>query len=495
MNPPAPHDVVSAEHAELWRPQFHFTPERNWMNDPNGLVYVDGEYHLFYQYNPFGDTWGHMSWGHAVSPDLVHWEHLPPALAEEDGVMIFSGCAVVDWENTSGFGRAGMPPMVAVYTGHHTERPLQNQCLAFSKDRGRTWTKHPGNPVLDTGERHFRDPKVFWHEPDRRWVMAVALPDERKIQFYGSRNLREWTHLSDFGPAGSTTGIWECPDMFPLPVDGDSRWVLVVSVATGAPAGGSGTQYFVGRFDGTRFTPDEPDAPPLWADYGRDFYAATSWSGIPAADGRRVLLGWMSNWDYARDVPTSPWRGAMTVPRFLSLVRTPDGLRLTQQPVAELRGLRLAVHRQARLTAEDASAWLAEIALPHGLAEIAVDLAPGTARRFGLRLRHGDSGETAVVFDLAAMEMAVDRSRSGESGFAPEFAGIHSAPVRLIDGRLSLVVLCDTSSLEVFVNGGETVITDLVLPRDSRLTFEIFADSPDFEVESVELWEMESARR
>src|SRR5688572_15851638 len=249
---------------ERWRPQFHFTPATNWMNDPNGMVFYDGEYHLFYQFNPFGDKWGHMSWGHAVSCDLVRWEHLPIALLEEDGVMIFSGSAVVDWKNTSGFGKNGKPPLIAIYTGHSTKKPLQNQHIAYSNDPGRTWTKFSGNPVLDIGEKDFRDPKVFWHEPAQRWVMVVAWPVQRKARFYSSPDLKHRTHLSDFGPAGSTTGIWECPDLFPLRVEKNNianrksqirneRWALIVNVGSGAPAGGSGCQYFVGEFDGNQF--------------------------------------------------------------------------------------------------------------------------------------------------------------------------------------------------------------------------------------------------
>jgi sucrose-6-phosphate hydrolase SacC (GH32 family) len=234
---------------EPWRPQFHFTPAKNWTNDPNGMVFYDGEYHLFYQYNPLGDKWGHMSWGHAVSRDLVRWEHLPVALREGDDVMIFSGSAVVDWNNTSGFGKDGKPPLVAIYTGHYTKKPLQNHHIAFSTDRGRTWTKFQGNPVLGIGDRDFRDPKVFWHDATKRWVMAVAWPTKRKVRFYASPDFQRWTHLSDFGPAGATAGIWECPDLFPVDLEkqkGTRKWVLVVNVGSGAPAGGSGCQYFVG---------------------------------------------------------------------------------------------------------------------------------------------------------------------------------------------------------------------------------------------------------
>ena len=296
---------------EPFRPQYHFTPEKNWMNDPNGMVFYEGEYHLFYQYNPAGDKWGHMSWGHAVSPDMVHWTHLPLALAEADNVMIFSGSAVVDWKNSSGFGKDGRPPLVAVYTGFRTTDRVQFQCIAYSNDKGRTWTKYSGNPVIDINSMDFRDPKVQWHDATRRWIMTVSLSAEHKVRFYGSDNLKAWTLLSEFGPAGATGGVWECPDLFELPLPGtnDKRWVLVVNMNPGSVAGGSGGQYFIGRFDGTQFVADRDSLiPPRpgrsasesahWFDYGPDYYAAVSWSDVPASDGRRLWLGWMSNWEY-----------------------------------------------------------------------------------------------------------------------------------------------------------------------------------------------------
>lgn len=467
---------------ERWRPQFHFTPPDTWMNDPNGMVFYDGEYHLFYQNNPFGNRWGHMSWGHAVSRDLLHWEHLPLALAEEDGVMIFSGSAVVDWKNTSGFGQHGRPPLVAIYTGHHTTRPLQNQQIAYSNDRGRTWTKFSGNPVLDIGEADFRDPKVFWHEPTGRWVMVVAWPVKRQIRIYESPDLKSWKHLSDFGPAGSTTGIWECPDLFPVGVEGSpsrTSWVLVVNVGGGAPAGGSGTQYFVGNFDGTRFVlADQParkaTEAALWADWGPDFYAAVSWSDIPERDGRRLWIGWMSNWTYANDVPTFPWRSAMTVPRELLLRDTPDGLRLVQTPVRETRLLRGREERLRRAAVTEADAWLAAREFPAGLAELELRLEeiPPTGV-LTLRLQHGTPSETRVEADFGAGELRIDRTRSGRSDFNAAFPGVHTAPLRVVDGRLNLRILVDVSAIEVFAQGGETVMTELILPDSTALKFSL----------------------
>jgi sucrose-6-phosphate hydrolase SacC (GH32 family) len=251
----------ASPHEDPDRPQFHYTPERNWLNDPNGLVYHDGEYHLFYQHNPSGPAWAEMiSWGHAVGRDLVHWSELPVAIPHEGDESIFSGSAVVDERNTSGFGAPGDPAMVAIYT---SARPgSQAQSLAYSTDDGRTWKKYGHNPVLDIGSAEFRDPKVFWYEPDGKWIMTVALPQEHKIAFYSSPDLKRWTHLSDFGPAGAVGGVWECPDLVEMPVDedtGDTRWMLTVSLNPGSIAGGSGTQYFLGRFDGRRFQTDEPE--------------------------------------------------------------------------------------------------------------------------------------------------------------------------------------------------------------------------------------------
>ena len=652
---------------EPWRPQFHFTPASTWMNDPNGMVWHDGEFHLFYQNNPFGDKWGHMSWAHAVSRDLSHWEHLPLALAEEGGVMIFSGSAVVDRDNTSGFGKDGKPPMVAIYTGHHTGKPLQNQHIAYSNDRGRTWTKYAGNPVLDLGEADFRDPKVFWHAPTRRWVMAVSWPQHRQVRFYASPDLKRWSHLSDFGPAGSTEGIWECPDLFPVEVENPgggrrTKWVLVVNVGSGAPAGGSGTQYFVGEFDGTFFGEDpgsvpaglpgvepegrvladfedgyggwtatgdafgarpaagtlpnqqevrgfsgrglvntylggdrttgtltspefrvdagflnfrigggrQPEAlsvrllvdgkavraatggdaerlevaswdvrefagrtarieivdratgswghinadrfvlasslarPALggahWADFGPDFYAAVTWSGVPEADGRRLWLGWMSNWTYANDVPTSPWRSAMTVARSLTLRRTEQGYRLLQRPVREIEALRGTPWRVENVTVAEASGRLRDVRLPEGLADVEVELenvpALGTV---SLLLRHGAgkdrAGTTRLELDAATGQLRFDRGASGRKDFSPAFSDIHRAPVRIENGRVRLRLLVDTSSVEVFAQEGESCLTELILPHHTELSLSLESGAAPSatRVRSLSVWPLRAA--
>jgi len=448
---------------EPLRPQLHFTPAKNFMNDPNGLVFFEGEYHLFYQHNPFGDLWGHMSWGHAVSPDMLRWRHLPVALREEGGVMIFSGSAVVDREDRSGLC-GGSPCLVAVYTGHTSER--QNQNLASSRDRGRTFVKYPGNPVLDLGRKDFRDPKVFWHAETRRFIMVAVLPDEHKVRFFGSPDLKRWEALSDFGPAGATGGVWECPDLFALPVEGEAnvvRWVLDVDLNPGGIAGGSAGQYFVGTFDGTRFTSDEPPAKTLWADYGKDFYASLSFSDLPESDGRRIWMGWMGNWLYANEEPTSPWRGVLSVPRSLSLRRLPEGLRLVQAPIAELDRLRRSV--EPRLVSRESP-------LP-GSADIALELVNGPWSEAGLRLSN-DAGEEVVVgVARDPLEVFVDRRRSRRASFHEAYSGRHAGPVRWRDDRVRLRVLFDRTTLEVFANDGETVVSERVYPTQPLARLEV----------------------
>ncbi len=335
-----------------FRPQFHFSPRVHWTNDPNGLVFFEGEYHLFYQYNPFGDTWGHMSWGHAVSRDLLRWQELPVAIPEENGTMIFTGSVVVDHNNTSGFCLNGKPCLVSVWTGFTGKTAatpdLQNQNIAYSNDRGRTWTKYKGNPVIDLHLTDFRDPKVFWSQQAKHWVMAVSLPNDHKILIYTSPDLKRWQRASEFGPAGATGGQWECPELFEVPLDGkaETRWVLKVGINPGAVAGGSGEQYFIGHFDGEHFTNDNAAATTLWTDYGKDCYCALTFNNLPKTEAP-TMLGWMSNWQYAREMPTTPFRGQMTLPRKLALKTTPEGIRLFQQPIDALVN---CVRRRSRYT-------------------------------------------------------------------------------------------------------------------------------------------------
>jgi levanase len=809
--------------AEPHRPQFHFTPERNWMNDPNGLVYHKGEYHLFFQYNPDGDQWGNMSWGHAVSTDLVHWEELPLAISHDDAEMVFSGSAVVDHENTAGFGTKEEPAMVAVYTRAPKAGGSQAQALAYSTDRGRTWTRYSGNPVLDIGSGEFRDPKVQWYAPTKSWIMAVVLATERKVQFYSSNDLKSWTHLSDFGPAGAVGGVWECPDLFELPVDGETgkrKWVLVVSLNPGGIQGGSATQYFVGDFDGTKFTPDDdgsytppvgsvvrdfeatdfadwtatgtafgpgPSAggvvgqhgvtgfvgerlansyhggdtptgtltsPPFtaskpylnfligggkhphnpdavtqpvpvpagtvladfeggsygqwtptgrafgaapatgalpgqqqvsgwlgdglantfvegdstvgtltsptftidkayinfligggyhpmsagnptavnllvdgeivrtataddsealnwaswevsglsgktariqivdantggwghinldhvvlsdtrarpasaetsvnllvggkvvqsvtgpnsgvldwahfdlrtyqgrqvqvqlvdnntggwghimadhfvaadsparsaaqrvsWVDYGKDYYAAISFDNVP--DGRRYMIGWTNNWQYADNVPTVGWRGAMSVPREMGL-RTIDGkLRLIQRPVPHLTELRhgpvvtaqnMTVHAGSPPQIPDARGRAVEIEATFSLRD---------AERFGIKVHTGAGQETVIAYDVPTRQVYVDRSRSGSVDFSRDFAGVHHAPLDPQNGTVTLRILVDWSSVEIFGGRGQVVITDQVFPGPSNDGVQVFAEQGAVQLDKFQLWQLRSYR-
>ncbi len=485
----------TATYTEPYRPRFHFTPAINWTNDPNGLVFHEGEWHLFYQYNPFGNTWGHMSWGHAVSDDLFRWTHLPVALPETGGVMAFSGSAVSDTLNTSGFGRDGKAPIVAIYTSR-TETD-QTQSLAYSVDRGRTWTQYEGNPVLDVEDPAFRDPKVFWHKPTRRWVMAVVLANQRKVSFHASPDLISWSHLSDFGPEGAhPVRNWECPDLFELPVEGEpgeSRWILQVDSSRGHPWEGSGCQYFVGEFDGTRFVNDNPTETALWLDWGRDFYAAQSYSGVKASDGRRIVVGWINNWMYARLVPTSPWRGAQSVPRELALQRFEEGLRVVQRPVREIETLREAHLALRDVDFREANEQIAAARFGGAALDLHAVIDPGEASEVGFRVLQGEGEETLVGYTPSPSEVFVDRTRSGNVAFHRSFPGRHSARLQLADGRVELRILVDHSVVEVFAGGGRVAITDRVFPEPSSTGLAAYSEGGEARIDSLSAWTMNSA--
>lgn len=487
---------------ERYRPQYHYTPKMNWMNDPNGLVYYEGEYHLFHQYNPFGNRWGYMSWNHAVSDDMVHWEHHPVAIPygkeEEEG--IFSGSAVIDHDNTSGFGDGNRAPLVAIYTSHYTREDgstWQAQSLAYSTDGGETFQKYDGNPVLEYDDPDFRDPNVKWNNEMGKWVMVVALPQQHKVQFYASDNLIDWEYLSDFGPAGATGGIWECPDMFPISVDGDPeniKWVLHVDMNPGAIAGGSGSQFFVGDWDGETFTADESisDGDVIWADYGTDYYAAISWNNLPEEDGRRIMLGWMSNWMYANNIPTDPWRSAMAVPRTIHLEMIEENLKMVQRPVEELQSL-----RENHVFAEDISITdeihsLNDLNISGKAYEFVVELDPGDANVVGFKLREGENEETLVGYDAVDGTVFVDRTNSGEDDFHEDFAQRNDAPARLIEGKIKLHVFVDWSSIEVFVNDGEAVITNRIFPNPESQGIQVYSEDGNASINKLEFWSLRS---
>lgn len=457
---------------ELYRPQYHFTPAEKWMNDPNGMVYFEGEYHLFYQYYPDSTVWGPMHWGHAISTDLVSWQHLPVALYPDEHGLIFSGSAVIDWNNTSGLGEGDTPPMVAIFTYHSMEgeqagtNTFQTQGIAFSNDRGRTWEKYQGNPViLNPGIRDFRDPKVSWNDAIQKWIMVLAVRDH--VSFYSSPNLIEWTHESDFGAdIGNHGGVWECPDLFKMKVkDSDEeKWVLLQSINPGAPNGGSGTQYFIGDFDGSKFTLDsgyEPEvADGIWLDYGTDNYAGVTWSDIPKEDGRRLFIGWMSNWQYATIVPTEKWRSAMTISRELQLIKENNNYLLLNIPASEYQSVYKTVKS---ITNENISGEKSYDLIESGKAyQFKTQLANiEEVITFTLSNTLGD--KYSFSLDPHNNQVVTDRTQSGATGFHPEFAKAHIAPYEFLD-KLELEVFVDESSVEIFIDNGRMVLTDLVFP-------------------------------
>jgi len=484
---------------EPYRPQFHYTPQANWMNDPNGLVYHDGTYHLFHQYNPKGNTWGHMSWGHATSPDLVHWTHQGVAIEEEGNEMIFSGSAVVDHNNTSSFGAdADASPMVAIYTSHYTlpdDSIDQAQSLAYSTDGGATWTKYEGNPVLEHEDPEFRDPNVFWYAPENKWIMAVALSKQRKIQFYASPDLKEWTHLSDFGPTGSRELIWECPALFRVPIEGENEtaWVLQVDVNPGSVAGGSGGRYFVGTFDGTTFTPvdENPKEPPRWVDYGPDFYAAIPWNNRPRSQPRPIWAAWMNNWEYAKHIPTSPWRSALTLPRTVHLRRRNGGLQLVQQPIAALEKLRRNHVERSPRPLENETVSLDAQGISGRALELVAVFRPGDADRVGLNVRVGGNEKTVVGYDASEEHVYVDRRASG-AHVHDAFPARNAAPLSLNNGRVKLHVLVDWSSVEVFANDGVRVLTHRIFPDSQSTNVSLFASGGRARLVQLDAWALRS---
>lgn len=478
---------------EPFRGQVRFSPGRNWINDPTGLVYYRGEYHLFYQYNPFGKTWGNMSWGHAVSRDLLHWRELPVALRPDRLGCIFSGSAVVDEKDTSGFFGGG-EGLVAIYTnagGKDFSR--QAQSIAYSRDRGRTWTKYEGNPVLtNPGARDFRDPKVFWHAPAGRWLMVLAAGD--RVVFYDSGNLKDWNKLSEFGAdSGAHGGVWECPDFFELPVgvSGVRKWVLQVDIYPGEVCG---ARYFVGDFDGERFVSDNPPDEVLWVELGEDFYAAQSWNNIPESDGRRVWIAWMNNWRYAGEIPTDPGRGCMTLPREVTLVNTADGVRLAQKPIRELKSLRRPGYQRKNIVvSEQGPAWDREPPPVDGRnVEIIADFDASSAGEFGFKARQGVGQQTIIGYDVGAGKLFVDRRGSGITGFSKDFPGKHEAPMRRPKGQVKMRMFVDRSSVEVFAGGGKTVITDLIFPRGKSERFVPYAKGGRTLLKSLRVHELES---
>jgi fructan beta-fructosidase len=446
---------------EQYRPHVHFSPHQNWINDPNGLVYFDGEYHLFYQYNPYGTTWGHMSWGHAVSTNLINWKELPVAIEEYldpatgDSTMIFSGTTAVDLHNTTKL--CNQPAcLISIYTSHlHRDNQglRQHQSLAYSNDRGRTWKRYDKNPVVDIERKDFRDPKVFWYPEHEKWIMALVVPDLFKVQLYESKDLLAWNLMSEFGPAGDTLRIWECPDLFKLPVEGEpekTHWVL--SLSGSHPAGSTfvGMQYFVGEFNGTTFTSTQTQ--PLYVNFGKDYYAGIVFNNVK---DRTIMLGWVNNWTYANQIPTSKWRGMFSIPRELKLKETEAGIRLTQQPVKEWEST-----RQQELNSVTE--------LQTQTFELEVELREGS----GIHLFKSGAEQTTI--GLRDGNLYLDRTKSGRTDFQKDFASIESVAIDPKPEKLTVRIMADQSVIEVFSADGLYTITDQVFPTHAHPGVEVF---------------------
>ncbi len=469
---------------EYWRPVYHHTPPYGWMNDPNGMFYKDGVWHLYYQYNPYGSTWGNMHWGHSTSTDLVNWKDEGIALSPDAWGTIFSGSCVVDSANTAGFGEGAV---IAFYT---SAKPTpwgdcQTQSIAYSLDNGKTFTKYEGNPVLTSDQRDFRDPKVFWYEPEKHWVMMLAVGQMMRI--YVSENLKEWEFASSFGRTeGAHGGVWECPDLVELPVEGTSekKWVLICNINPGGPFGGSAAQYFVGTFDGRKFTNESP-AVTKWMDWGKDNYATVTWSGV---NDRTVAIGWMSNWQYAGNVPTKQFRSANTLPRELSLYVDGGETYLKAVPVRETEVLRGECLQKGGFSVKGSDVALESLPL-EGAYEIELEVRnPKNGMGFELYNSLGD--RVLFTYDAVRGLITMDRTQAGKADFSADFPAVTSAPVGKVKSlRINLFV--DKSSIEMFCNDGRAVMTNLVFPALQYDNLRFIASKGGCNVETLNIYKYE----
>ncbi|WP_165305104.1 glycoside hydrolase family 32 protein [Pedobacter sp. SYP-B3415] len=486
--------VVTAQTATpQWRPSYHFTAPKNWLNDPNGPIFINGVYHLYYQHNPFENKWGHMSWGHATSTDLLRWKHLPVAIPEietpDTTTWIFSGSIVADAKNTSGFGKDGKAPLVAIYTADQPKQKKETQALAYSNDGGTTFTQFKGNPVIDLGLKDFRDPNVFWHEPTGKWVMAVALPAAHKIQFYSSGDLKKWDLLSEFGPQGYTRHVWECPFIVPLPVDGNPgkiKWLMMVS--SGGERHPAFMQYFVGDFDGKTFKSDTPDKTILTVDHGDTFYAAIPYR-LP---DRHTLIGWLM----PGKGETFPWRGQMSIPRDLGLVTTADGIRLVQRPAQLVTAALERLPAEKKFISKSFTIGKEKLLSKTGKFEencwwLEVEFDVSKAGRQGVRLAADPEKKTFIEagYDPGKKQLYVDCRTAEKDRKEPQNL-FQVADLKAKNGKIKLRVLFDRSSLEVFGNDGEAVISTLVYPQANARQLWLFSDAGSGATASLKLFDM-----
>lgn len=480
-------DSFDMTNKEMFRPVYHHTPVYGWMNDPNGMFYKDGVYHLYFQYNPYGSVWGNMHWGHSTSTDLMHWNFEGCAIVPDVWGAIFSGSCVVDHNNTAGFGKGAV---VAFYTSAKATPwgDVQSQSMAYSLDNGKTFTKYEGNPILTSSEKDFRDPKVFWYAPGKHWVMMLAVGQHMEI--YSSVNLKEWKKESEFGAMqGAHGGVWECPDLVEIPVEGtrEKKWVLICNLNPGGPFGGSAAQYFVGSFDGKKFVNESPTQT-KWMDWGKDNYATVTWNNAP--DGRCIALGWMSNWQYANNVPTRQYRSANTLARDLTLYREGQELFLKSTPSVEVkkaRGKKVSIpsfkvsekHEIVNLFEDNQGAYEVEILIQNaGASKIAFCLL-------------NDKGEkVSMYYDLNRKQFVMDRSESGTVDFSKDFPAVTVAPAN-VDKELVLRLFVDRSSIEAFGEDGKFVMTNLVFPSQPYVKMCFEADKNGYAVKTLNVYTLQ----
>lgn len=480
-------DTFDTSNRETYRPVYHHTPVYGWMNDPNGMFYKDGVYHLYFQYNPYGSMWGNMTWGHSTSTDLTHWTYEGTAIVPDAWGAIFSGSCVVDKDNTAGFGKGAV---VAFYTSAKSTPwgDVQSQSMAYSLDNGKTFIKYEHNPILTSTERDFRDPKVFWYAPGKHWVMMLAVGQE--MQIYSSGNLKEWKKENSFGAMqGAHGGVWECPDLVEVAVEGskEKKWVLICNLNPGGPFGGSAAQYFVGSFDGKKFVNESPTQT-KWLDWGKDNYATVTWSNTPA--GRCIALGWMSNWQYANNVPTTQYRSANTLARDLTLYRVGGELYLKSKPSSEIKKARAEEKKIPTFEVKGNYEVSSLLADNKGAYEIEMTIENKGTSKIDFSLMNEKGEKVAMYYDVVRKQFVMDRSASGVVGFSRDFPAVTVAPVRNTD-QIHLRLFIDRSSVEAFGEEGEYVMTNLVFPAEPYNRMVFSSDKGSYIVKSMNVYRLQ----
>ena len=480
-------DTFDSSNRETYRPVYHHTPMYGWMNDPNGMFYKDGVYHLYFQYNPYGSMWANMTWGHSTSTDLTHWTYEGTAIVPDAWGAIFSGSCVVDKDNTAGFGKGAV---VAFYTSAKSTPwgDIQSQSMAYSLDNGKTFIKYEHNPILTSTERDFRDPKVFWYAPGKHWVMMLAVGQE--MQIYSSGNLKVWKKESSFGAMqGAHGGVWECPDLVELPIEGtkEKKWVLICNLNPGGPFGGSAAQYFVGSFDGKKFVNESPTQT-KWLDWGKDNYATVTWSNAPA--GRCIALGWMSKWQYANNVPTTQYRSANTLARDLTLYRVGGELYLKSKPSPEIKKARAEEKKIPTFEVKGNYEVASLLADNKGAYEIEMAIENKGTSKIDFSLMNEKGEKVAMYYDVVRKQFVMDRSASGIVGFSRDFPAVTVAPVRNTD-QIHLRLFIDRSSVEAFGEEGEYVMTNLVFPAEPYNRMVFSSDKGSYIVKSMNVYRLQ----